>query len=114
MLLGNANIQKDLLLGNKDLQAQLAECCCDLRTAIHAEGEETRRQMQNDKIEELRASLNTVTQSYNNLALANNVINQVRPYPQPAYITASPYQSFGCGCNNYTGCGYNYGVSSVI
>ena len=32
-------------------------------------------------------------------------INAVRPFPQPAYITCSPYTSAnGFGCNNGCGC----------
>lgn len=105
--LGQSGIQKDILLGNKDMQAQLATCCCDLRTAIHAEGEATRNMIQQDKIEQLRDSLNSATQAYNNLTLANSVVSQVRPFPQPAYITCSPYQSYGFNYGYGCGCGCN-------
>ena len=49
--LGLANVNKDILLGNQNLQAQLSSCCCDLKTAIHAEGEATRNMMQQDKMD---------------------------------------------------------------
>ncbi len=35
-------------------QRQLADCCCKLENAIHAEGEATRNMMQQDKIEALQ------------------------------------------------------------
>lgn len=87
-------------------QMQLAECCCDLRTAIHAEGEATRNQMQEDKIQQLRDQVYTTNLALNNSNLANQIITAVRPTPIPAYITCSPYTSAyygfnnGCGCNN--------------
>ena len=88
-------------------QMQLAECCCELRTAIHAEGEATRNQMQQDKIEQLREQVNTTNLALNNANLANQIITAVRPTPIPAYITCSPYTSAyygynGCGCGNNT------------
>lgn len=87
-------------------QMQLAECCCDLRTAIHAEGEATRNQMQEDKIQQLRDQVYTTNLALNNANLANQIITAVRPTPIPAYMTCSPYTSAyyglngGCGCNN--------------
>lgn len=37
-------------------------------------------------------------------AQSANIIDAVRPFPQPAYITCSPYANYGygacgCGCN---------------
>jgi len=37
------------------------------------------------------------------LSQTANIVGTLRPFPQPAYITASPYQSV----SNY--CGYGYG-----
>lgn len=88
-------------------QMQLADCCCDLKNAIHAEGEATRNQMQQDKIEQLREQVNTTNLALNNANLANQIITSLRPYPQPSYIVSSPYSSiynpyngYGCGCGN--------------
>ena len=96
----NAN-QREILQNRYDnslqtntLQAQMQNCCCELKTAIHAEGEATRSQMQNDKIEELRASLNTTSNAYNNVSLANNIIQALQPTPKPAYMVSSPYASY--------------------
>lgn len=101
--IGQANLQKDLLLGNKDIQAQMAQCCCDLKTAMHAEGEATRALITENTIQDLRDRLAVANSAITSQSIANDVIGAVRPYPQPAYITCSPYQS-----------AYGYGVSSII
>ena len=93
--LGLANVNKDILLGNQNLQAQLSNCCCDLKTAIHAEGEATRNMMQQDKIDQLREQVNA-----RNLALfGQTLVNQILPRSIPAYPSCSPYVPV-----NYNGC----------
>ena len=96
--LGLASVDKDILLGNQNLQAQTEKCCCDIKTAIHAEGEETRTMIQNDKIEQLRQQVNA-----SNLALfGQQLVNQILPRSVPAYPSCSPYvpATYGCGCGN--------------
>lgn len=44
----------DTLLGFKDMQAQNDRCCCEIKEAIHADGEATRALIQNNVIQELR------------------------------------------------------------
>lgn len=98
--LGLAGIDKDILLGNQNLQAQLSSCCCTLENAIHREGEATRNLMQQDKIDQLREQVNT-----SNLALfGQQLVNQILPRSIPAYPSCSPYvpANYGYGCN---GCG---------
>lgn len=92
-------------------QMQLSECCCDLKNAIHAEGEATRNQMQQDKIEQLREQVNTTNLALNSANLANQIITSLRPYPQPSYLVSSPYSSI---YNPYNGCGCGCGNSSVL
>lgn len=100
--LGLANVDKDILLGNQNLQAQLSNCCCDLKTAIHAEGEATRNMIQQDKIEQLREQVNA-----SNLALfGQTLVNQILPRSIPAYPSCSPYvpvnyNSCACGTSLY-------------
>lgn len=108
------NTQKEILQNRYDnalqtqtLSAQMSECCCDLKTAIHAEGEATRSMIQNDKIEQLRDQAFASNLALNNTNLANTVINAVRPFPSPSYVVSSPYTSLynpysGCGCGNTT------------
>lgn len=108
------NTQKEILesryttqLGFQNAQANLSNCCCDLKTAIHAEGEATRSMLQNDKIEQLRDQVYASNLALNNANLANTVINSVRPFPIPSYTVTSPYVGLynpynGCGCGNAT------------
>ena len=55
----------------------------------------------NDKIDSLRSELQSAQLQLGNMSQTTNLINYLRPYPTPAYITASPYTSVygGCGCN---------------
>ena len=98
--LGLANVNKDILLGNQNLQAQLSNCCCDLKTAIHAEGEATRNMMQQDKIDQLREQVNA-----SNLALfGQTLVNQILPRSIPAYPSCSPYVPVNynaCSCGKF-------------
>lgn len=112
--------QKEILQSRYDsalqaqaLQAQLANCCCDLKTAIHAEGEATRGLIQGNTIQDLRdrlaerdRDLSTANFQLSQQAQSANIISTLQPTPRPAYLTCSPYFAYnygGCGCN--TGCG---------
>lgn len=112
--------QKEILQSRYDsalqaqaLQAQLAQCCCDIKETVLAENQATRNLMQSNTIQDLRdrlaerdRDLSAANFQISQVAQTSNIINTVRPFPQPAYITCSPYTAFngfGCGCN--TGCG---------
>ena len=113
--------QKEILQSRYDsalqaqaLQAQLANCCCDLKTAIHAEGEATRGLIQGNTIQDLRdrlaerdRDLSAANFQISQVAQTNNIISTLQPTPRPAYLTCSPYFAYnynGCGCNS-CGCG---------
>lgn len=53
--LGYTNLQN-----TNAIQSQLAECCCNLRQEIQAEGNATRAMLQQDKIEALQAKVNNL------------------------------------------------------
>lgn len=107
--------QYDTLLGFKDQQLQIANCCCEnrlaiceqtntLANAIHAEGEATRALIQDNTITELRERLNTANNALTTQTIVNQVVAQLQPVARPAYLTCSPYFSYfnnggGCGCN---------------
>ena len=99
-------------LGFQAAQAQQAQCCCDLKTAIHAEAEATRALINNNTMQELRdkladrdRDLQTANFQLSQQAQSANIISTLRPFPQPAYITYSPYQSAqGYGCVTACGC----------
>lgn len=90
------------------------KCCCDLQKTIHEEGEETRALINANKIESLRdriaerdRELQTANFQLSQQAQNATLINTLRPFPQPAYITCSPYESSRCASSyNYCGCGF--------
>lgn len=113
-------------IGNQIMQNQFAmkECCCEtnrnidavryenskntceITTAIHNEGEQTRALIQANTIQNLRDRLEAKNQELQtaNFQLSQQaqnatLINELRPCAKPAYITCSPYQArnFGCG-----------------
>lgn len=81
---------------------------CEITTAIHAEGEATRAlinsntmQALRDKITEKDQELQTANFHLSQQAQNATLISALRPFPQPAYITCSPYTATnGFGCNS--------------
>lgn len=80
-----------------------------LRTAIHEEAERTRGLMMANQLQELRDKLadrDRALQSANfNLSqVVQNatIVGQLKPYPTPAYIVNSPYQSSTGGATTTT------------
>lgn len=133
MLQGFNGVQRDLCTGFSAVNAGIAEnrfaaqqCCCetnrnidavryenakntcDIINAIHADGEATRAQMTQNTIQELRDQLQAAQLQLGNVAQTQNIINAVRPFPIPSYITCSPYTAVNgygvCGCGNGCGC----------
>ena len=100
--------------GIKDLSAEGYRNTCEIITAIHAEGEATRALINSNTMQELRdklaerdRDLQTVQFQLSQQAQNATLIGTLRPFPQPAYITCSPYQSANgtCGSNYNCGCG---------
>lgn len=127
----NFTIQKDLCNGFAGVQAGIAEnrfaaqqCCCetnrnidairyenakntcDIVNAIREDGALTRAQMTQNEIQTLRDQLQTANFQLSQQAQSANIIEAVRPFPTPSYITCSPYTAMngfgyfnnGCGC----------------
>ena len=94
-------------LGFQSAQAQLSNCCCDLKTAIHAEGEATRSLINNNTMQELRDNLQSAQLQLSNQSQTSTLLQALSPTPRPAYPVASPYMTYnyanGTGCNI---CGY--------
>lgn len=91
-----SNLRYDNAIGQKELAAQIADCCCKTQTAIHAEGEATRALIQENKIEALQQKINA-------LELANATSNVVR-YPTTTVYNAgnSPFCANSCGCGSFS------------
>ena len=114
-------------LQSQQIQSQMAQCCCDtnrnidavrsenykntceITNAVHAEGERTRALITENVMQELRDNLQAAQLQLGNLSQTNTLISTLRPFPQPAYITCSPYQASNVygGCSN--GCGNGCG-----
>lgn len=81
---------------------------CDIVNAIKADGDATRALMTQNTIQELRDNLQAAQLQLGNLSQTQTIINAVRPFPIPSYITCSPYTAAngygayccgnGCGC----------------
>lgn len=76
---------------------------CEIKTAIHEEGEATRALINANVMQELRDQLQAAQLQLGNVTQTQNLINILRPYPTPSYITCSPYVSmttqgnYNCG-----------------
>lgn len=99
--LGNQSTQREIMenryntqLGLQNLQARQDSCCCDLKTAIHAEAEATRALITQNTVQELRDSLQAAQLQLGNLSQTQTLLAAIDKVPQPAYITCSPYQSW--------------------
>lgn len=105
----------DNALQTQTLSNQMAQCCCDLRAEGLANTQKILDKMCENEINTLRDRLNerdrelqSAQLQISQISQTSNIVNTLRPYPQPAYITCSPYESalFGrCGFNNGCGCG---------
>ena len=110
--LENAATQREILdnryntaLGFQAVQAQNAECACDIKTAIHAEGEATRALINANTMQELRDKLQAAQLQLGTLSQTNTLLSAINKVPVPAYLTCSPYETTchpytnnGCGC----------------
>ena len=104
---------------NRNIDAVRAEGyrnTCELKTAIHDEAEKTRGMMMASQIQDLRdrladrdRDLQSANFNLSQLMQTSAIVGQLRPFPQPAYITASPYQALAgyglCHCTTGTGTG---------
>lgn len=107
--LGQSNLSQTVMSTGNGIQQQIASCCCenrlatanlsaqmdrqtcDITTAIHAEGEQTRALMQANTIQQLRDKVNA-------LELAGQMAGVVR-YPTGYAYNAGPSPFCGGGCS---------------
>jgi hypothetical protein len=89
-----STLRYDNAIGQKDLAAQIAACCCETKGLIQAEGAATRALIQENKIEALQSKINA-------LELQNAVAGVVRYPTSYAYSAGpSPFCGTPCGCGN--------------
>lgn len=102
-----------------------AQNTCAITNAIHAEGEQTRALINANTMQDLRDKLaekdrDVLARDFqlSQISQTASIVDQVRPCPQPAYITCNPWgcnsgygygfgggYGNGCGCGNNSGCG---------
>lgn len=129
MLQGFNGVDRALCNGFNDVNANITQarfdsqqCCCETNRNIDAIRYENARNtcdiMQNadkntqriidtmtaNEIQSLRDQLQTANFQLSQQAQSANLISTLRPFPQPAYITCSPYTAMNgygacnCGC----------------
>lgn len=100
--LAECNTQRDILTQTNELntnlltqalqnQAHIDSCCCDIKSLIRQDGEETRALITQNTIQDLRDRLTAAKDVISDQRTESNIINALRPYPMPAYLTSSPY-----------------------
>jgi len=101
--LGNAALAQQIAenkyaaaLQAQNMQAQMAQCCCDIKTAITADGAATRAMIQQQTIDDLKSQLNTATNAIANATQTQNILNTLG-----RFVSNPPVNP--CGCYN-TGC----------
>lgn len=81
--------------GIANLGYQTQQCCCDLKTAIHAEGEATRALITENEVQRLRTDLQSAQLTLANAAQTQNILGSLGTYyTNPGY---SPTRGCGCG-----------------
>lgn len=92
---------------NIDLvRAEAYKNTCEITNAIHCEGEQTRALINSNTMQELRdkladrdRDLQTANFQLSQQAQNATLISALRPFPQPAYVTCSPYTPANGTCN---------------
>jgi hypothetical protein len=103
---GVQSVANDVNRNIDALRFQNERDTCDLKTAIHAESEQTRALITANVMQELRDELQSAQLLRQNDEQTRQIISSLQPTPRPAYLTCSPYYSaynggynYGCGCN---------------
>ena len=105
-----------------NLGFNLQDCCCQTQRSIdgvnynmakntsdiiQANNANTQRiidTLTQNEITSLRTELQSAQLQLSNFSQTQNIVNQLRPCPVPAYITCSPYTSYNFNPYNYNNC----------
>lgn len=80
---------------------------CSIIEAVNNSSQRIIDQLTRDKMDDLRTELQSAQLQLSNNAQTANLIATLRPFPQPAYITCSPYTAA-----TTTGCCPAYGIAA--
>lgn len=100
--LSACNTQRDILQQTNELntnllttqlnaQAQVDKCCCDLRAQGIENTQKILDALSQNTIDDLRSQVNDLKNTITANGIGTSIVNQVRPYPIPAYPVSSPY-----------------------
>ena len=100
--LSACNTQRDILNQTNELntnllttalqnQATMDKCCCDLRAQGIENTQKILDVLNQNTIDSLRSEVNDLKNTITANGLGTSIVNQVRPYPIPAYPVSSPY-----------------------
>lgn len=97
----------DIERGQDDIRYLMAQNQSATLVGIDRLGDRIIDYMNQSKMDELRSELQSAKFQISQSAQTEQLLNALQPISKPAYITASPYQSFnynavnGCGCGNF-------------
>lgn len=102
VLLSASNTQRDILMQTNELntnllttalqgQARLDSCCCELKAQGIENTQKILDAMSQNTIDDLRSQVNDLKNTITANGIGTSIVNQVRPYPIPAYPVSSPY-----------------------
>jgi hypothetical protein len=100
--LSDANLQRDILMQTNELNnnlniqslnqlAKQDECCCNLRAQGIENTQKILDVLNQNTIDDLRSQVNDLKNTITANGIGTSIVNQVRPYPIPAYPVSSPY-----------------------
>lgn len=108
-----AQVRYDMSTDTCAIQNQIQQCCCDLTNTMNANTRAITDQLnafrmedKNETIAELRSQVQALNLAASQQNQNRYLIDQLRPCPTPAYITANPWVSQApYGCCTQTNCG---------
>ena len=84
-------LNTNLLTSNLQAQAKMDECCCTLRAQGIENTQKILDVLNQNTIDDLRSQVNDLKNTITATGIGTSIVNQVRPYPIPAYPVSSPY-----------------------
>lgn len=99
-------LNTNLLTTQLNAQAQLDKCCCDLRAQGIENTQKILDAMSQNTIDDLRSQVNDLKNTITANGIGTSIVNQVRPYPIPAYPVSSPYTGLYGFNNGFYGNGF--------
>lgn len=101
-------LNTNLLTTALQAQAKMDECCCNLKAQGIENTQKILDAMNQNTIDDLRSQVNDLKNTITANGIGSSIVNQVRPYPVPAYTVSSPY----VGLNSFYGSNW-YGNTIV-